>query len=180
MHAQTKHFDLHHHYVREKFDDGTITVDYVPSHSQQADIFEQNHSHLETLFKIEKMPASNKYQPLYRTICLPTTTLPIQPKVSFLHNWKTPILGTRKPFHMRVTISPIKIQARPITPSNNIYLFRRRKWEWLPHVKLRNSYSLSISIRIHTTGHRRSGRQDGGICIVDYCICMVKMYIVYI
>jgi hypothetical protein len=39
MHAQTKHFDIQHHYIREKFEDGTIHVTFIPSGEQQADLF---------------------------------------------------------------------------------------------------------------------------------------------
>jgi hypothetical protein len=38
MHAQTKYIDLHNHYIREKYDDGSIRVEYVPSTAQQADL----------------------------------------------------------------------------------------------------------------------------------------------
>ena len=38
MHQRTKHIELEHHYIREKYDDGTIVITYVPTHSQQADL----------------------------------------------------------------------------------------------------------------------------------------------
>ena len=38
MHQRTKHIELEHHYIREKYDDGTIDITYVPTHSQQADL----------------------------------------------------------------------------------------------------------------------------------------------
>jgi hypothetical protein len=38
MHAQTKHFALHHHHIREKSEDKTIQVDFIPSEQQEADI----------------------------------------------------------------------------------------------------------------------------------------------
>ena len=38
MHAQTKHFDIQHHYIREKFEDGTIHVTFIPYVEQQADL----------------------------------------------------------------------------------------------------------------------------------------------
>ena len=38
MHQQTKHIELEHHYIREKYEDGTIVISYVPTRSQQADI----------------------------------------------------------------------------------------------------------------------------------------------
>ena len=38
MHAQTKHFDLQHHYIREKYNDGTIQVTFIPSTEQEADL----------------------------------------------------------------------------------------------------------------------------------------------
>jgi hypothetical protein len=38
MHAQTKHFDLQHHYIRERHEDGSIQVIYTPSGEQQADL----------------------------------------------------------------------------------------------------------------------------------------------
>ena len=38
LHAQTKHFDIQHHYIQEKFEDGTINVTFIPSGDQQADL----------------------------------------------------------------------------------------------------------------------------------------------
>jgi hypothetical protein len=38
MHAQTKHFNLHHYHIREKSDDRTIQDDFIPSKKQQADL----------------------------------------------------------------------------------------------------------------------------------------------
>jgi hypothetical protein len=34
MHSQTKYFAIHHHYVREKYKDGTVQVVHVPSDNQ--------------------------------------------------------------------------------------------------------------------------------------------------
>jgi hypothetical protein len=38
MHQRTKHIELEHHYIREKYEDGTIVISYVPTTFQQADI----------------------------------------------------------------------------------------------------------------------------------------------
>jgi hypothetical protein len=38
MHAQTKYIDLHSHFIREKYEDGTICISHVPSLAQQADL----------------------------------------------------------------------------------------------------------------------------------------------
>lgn len=38
-HKRTKHIDVHYHFVREKVEDKSITVKYVPSEYQLADIF---------------------------------------------------------------------------------------------------------------------------------------------
>ena len=38
MLAQTKHIDLHNHYIREKYEDGSIQVRYILSAEQQADL----------------------------------------------------------------------------------------------------------------------------------------------
>jgi hypothetical protein len=38
MHVQTKYFDIQHHYIREKFEDGTIHVTFIPFGEQQADL----------------------------------------------------------------------------------------------------------------------------------------------
>lgn len=39
MHAQTKHFSLYHHHIREKTDDRMIQVEFIPSQKQQTDLF---------------------------------------------------------------------------------------------------------------------------------------------
>ena len=38
MHTQAKHFNIQHHYLREKFEEGTIHVTFIPSREQQADL----------------------------------------------------------------------------------------------------------------------------------------------
>jgi hypothetical protein len=38
MHAKTKYFELKHHYIREKSEDSTIQVGFIPSQEQQADL----------------------------------------------------------------------------------------------------------------------------------------------
>ena len=38
MHQRTKHIEVDHHYIREKYNDGSIVITYVPSHLQQADL----------------------------------------------------------------------------------------------------------------------------------------------
>jgi hypothetical protein len=38
-HKRTKHFDIKHHYIREKINDQTIIVDYCPTENMTADIF---------------------------------------------------------------------------------------------------------------------------------------------
>src|SRR5258708_125439 len=39
FHAQSKHIEVHHHWVHEKIKDGTIKLDYIPMADQIADIF---------------------------------------------------------------------------------------------------------------------------------------------
>ena len=36
--ARTRHIDVHHHYVRDKIEDGTIKVDYLDTKSMLADM----------------------------------------------------------------------------------------------------------------------------------------------
>ncbi|GMF32519.1 unnamed protein product [Phytophthora fragariaefolia] len=37
-HARTKHVDIHHHFIRENVERGTIQVEYVDTKNQLADI----------------------------------------------------------------------------------------------------------------------------------------------
>jgi hypothetical protein len=39
FHARTKHIDLRYHFIREAVDDGKITMKYVPTADNVADIF---------------------------------------------------------------------------------------------------------------------------------------------
>ena len=39
FHACSKHIEVHHHWVREKIEDGTIKLEYIPMANQIADIF---------------------------------------------------------------------------------------------------------------------------------------------
>src|SRR5258708_25612560 len=39
FHARSKHIEVRHHWVREKIEDGTIKLDYIPMANQIADIF---------------------------------------------------------------------------------------------------------------------------------------------
>ena len=38
FHARTKHIELHHHFVRESVSDGEISLHYIPTSEQPADI----------------------------------------------------------------------------------------------------------------------------------------------
>ena len=63
MHAQTKYFDIQHHYVKEKFKDGTIYVQSIPFGKQQADLFtkplaSQKYVHNCNLVGLAKLPTS--------------------------------------------------------------------------------------------------------------------------
>ena len=37
-HAKTKHIDIQYHFVREKIQEGTISLNYIPTKEQLADI----------------------------------------------------------------------------------------------------------------------------------------------
>ena len=39
MHKRSKHIDVHYHFIREKIDEDKVTVSYVPSEENTADIF---------------------------------------------------------------------------------------------------------------------------------------------
>ena len=39
VHKRTKHIDVKHHMIREHIEDGTIAVQYIPSHKNLADLF---------------------------------------------------------------------------------------------------------------------------------------------
>ena len=38
FHSKSKHIDIHHHYIRDKVSDGSLTVSYVPSAENPADV----------------------------------------------------------------------------------------------------------------------------------------------
>jgi hypothetical protein len=64
MHTQTKHFSLHNHHVREKSEDGTIQVHFIPSKQQQADLFTkplapQQFIHNRNLIGLSPLPSSS-------------------------------------------------------------------------------------------------------------------------
>jgi hypothetical protein len=61
MHAQTKHFDIQHHYVKEKFKDGTVYVQSIPFGKRQVDLFTkplafQKFVHNYNLVELAKLP----------------------------------------------------------------------------------------------------------------------------
>jgi len=37
-HRRTKHIDIRHHYIQEKVEEGVVTLKYITSENQQADI----------------------------------------------------------------------------------------------------------------------------------------------
>ena len=39
MHKRSKHIDVHYHFVREKVDEDKVTISYIPSKENIADIF---------------------------------------------------------------------------------------------------------------------------------------------
>ncbi|KAK7870280.1 hypothetical protein R5R35_001006 [Gryllus longicercus] len=39
FHKRTKHADIKYHYIREKLEEGTISVSFVPSDLELADVF---------------------------------------------------------------------------------------------------------------------------------------------
>ena len=39
FHARTKHIEVHYHYVRERLSAGEISLAYVPTHDNLADLF---------------------------------------------------------------------------------------------------------------------------------------------
>ena len=39
MHKRSKHIDVHYHFVREKIDEEKVTISYVPSEENIADMF---------------------------------------------------------------------------------------------------------------------------------------------
>ena len=39
MHKRSKHIDVHYHFVREKIDEGKVSVSYIPSDQNLADMF---------------------------------------------------------------------------------------------------------------------------------------------
>ena len=39
MHKRSKHIDVHYHFVREKVDEDKVTISYIPSEENIADIF---------------------------------------------------------------------------------------------------------------------------------------------
>jgi hypothetical protein len=64
MHAQTKHFALYNHHVREKSEDGTVQVHFIPSDKQQADLFTkplapQQFLNNQSLIGLSPLPSSN-------------------------------------------------------------------------------------------------------------------------
>jgi hypothetical protein len=38
LHARTKHFELQHHFIREKTESGEVNIEYVPINEQEANI----------------------------------------------------------------------------------------------------------------------------------------------
>lgn len=38
LHARTKHIKICHHYIRERVQDGTIEINYIPMHEQIVDL----------------------------------------------------------------------------------------------------------------------------------------------
>jgi hypothetical protein len=38
FHARTKHIEIHHHFIREKVQDKQVTLQYISTHDQPADI----------------------------------------------------------------------------------------------------------------------------------------------
>jgi hypothetical protein len=51
LHARTKHVEIQYHFIREKSQSGEVTVSYVPTTHQQADILTKplEKTHYETL-----------------------------------------------------------------------------------------------------------------------------------
>ena len=39
QHSRTKHIDIRHHFIRELVEDGVISLEFVPTNDQKADIF---------------------------------------------------------------------------------------------------------------------------------------------
>ena len=49
MHKRSKHIDVHYHFVREKVDEKQVTISYIPSKNNIADIFTKALGKLEFL-----------------------------------------------------------------------------------------------------------------------------------
>jgi hypothetical protein len=60
MHSQTKRIDLHSHFIKEKYEDGTICVSHVPSLAQRL-ICSRNLGHHRLLFEIDMPEVLEKY-----------------------------------------------------------------------------------------------------------------------
>ena len=62
FHKRTKHFDIRYHYVRKKFDDGQVNLEYCPTQDMLADIMTKpivaaKFSYLRTKLGIEDVAA---------------------------------------------------------------------------------------------------------------------------
>lgn len=57
--ARTKHIDIRHHYIRDRIDDGTIKVQYIPTEEMIADNLTKAVTHNKTLICIRGMGMQN-------------------------------------------------------------------------------------------------------------------------
>ena len=59
FHAKSKHIDVHVHFIRDKVSDGTVTVSYVPTDENVADLFTKGLARI----KHEKFTHENRLIP---------------------------------------------------------------------------------------------------------------------
>ena len=61
FHSKSKHIDIHHHFIRDKVSDGTLTVSYVPGEENPADLLTKGLARV----KHEKFTRENGLMPAW-------------------------------------------------------------------------------------------------------------------